>query len=145
MTNEEKKDYMRNYRMVNKEAIKAQKRLWVANNYTKHKKQHNKRNRKYKDANKDKIRECELKRKYNITALEYDRLLIKQNGVCAICYNPDLITHNRLAVDHNHLTGKVRGLLCFRCNTTLGQMQDNPTLLRNAAAYLESHVDYSNN
>ena len=55
MTNEEKKDYMRNYRMVNKEAIKAQKRLWVANNYTKHKKQHNKRNRKYKDANKDKI------------------------------------------------------------------------------------------
>jgi len=57
-----------------------------------------------------------LKEKYGITLEEYDRLLAAQGGVCAICQQPSLKT---LHVDHDHETGKPRGLLCFTCNRFL--------------------------
>ncbi len=65
-----------------------------------------------------------------------------QGGVCAICGLPETRVVkgklNRLAVDHDHTTGRVRGLLCFRCNTCLGRFEDNVELLRAAEAYLEA-------
>jgi hypothetical protein len=57
-----------------------------------------------------------------------------QGGVCAICKSP---CTKRLAVDHCHTNGHVRGLLCWRCNTTLGKVEDNSELLRKMAAYLD--------
>lgn len=63
-----------------------------------------------------------LKYKYNITIEEYDHMLVYQNGVCAICKQVD-VTGRRLAVDHDHETGKIRGLLCSSCNTKLGWMK----------------------
>lgn len=84
-----------------------------------------------------------LKSKYNITLTDYDDLLHFQNNVCAVCGNP-CPTGNRLAVDHDHETGKVRGLLCTNCNMALGFAQDNPELLRELADYLEYHRESPN-
>ncbi len=64
-------------------------------------------------------------------------MFAKQNGVCAICGNPPKKT--RLAVDHNHTTGKNRGLLCGSCNGVLGYL-DNPVWLEKALIYRD-HLD----
>lgn len=75
-----------------------------------------------------------LKRKYKITLEQYQELFEKQNGVCAICKG---IEEGRmLSVDHNHSTGKVRGLLCGSCNRALGLFQDSPVLLETAKEYV---------
>jgi hypothetical protein len=79
-----------------------------------------------------------LKREYGITVQEYENLVASQNGVCAVCRSP--VRGNRwkrLHIDHDHLTGKVRGLLCNNCNFAIGQMADDPARLRAAADYLE--------
>ena len=78
--------------------------------------------------------------RYGITFVEYERLVDVQNGQCAICLtlNAKSGTTHPLYVDHNHQTGRVRGLLCYRCNAVLGWMQDDPILFRQAAQYLES-------
>jgi hypothetical protein len=71
-------------------------------------------------------------RRYGIGADEFDALVVAQGGVCLICGrdNPE-------HVDHDHETGKVRGILCFTCNVGLGNYGDDVTRLRNAADYLE--------
>lgn len=77
-------------------------------------------------------RRQELK-KYGLTPQDYAAMLCAQDGVCAICQRPDA---RSLAVDHDHATGRVRGLLCFRCNRVLVGGFGNPALLRRAADYL---------
>jgi hypothetical protein len=79
-------------------------------------------------------RKQNLASKYNITIEEYDIILAKHNGVCAICGNPP--NGRRLAVDHNHTTGEVRGLLCYKCNTGLGCFNDSLGILAKAIEYL---------
>lgn len=71
----------------------------------------------------------------DFTTAEYDLLLISQNGVCAICHKAP--RGSRLCVDHDHDTGKVRGLLCTHCNLYLAGTNRTPKLLRDAADYLE--------
>lgn len=80
-------------------------------------------------------RQAELWQKYRLTLTGYDILLQKQNSVCAICKLPDYT--GRLSVDHNHQTGKVRGLLCNNCNRCLGMLHDDITVLMNAVEYLQ--------
>lgn len=75
-----------------------------------------------------------LIRTYGITIDEYNSILEKQGGVCKICGGVD--KHKSLAVDHNHTSGEVRGLLCERCNRGIGLLQDSEVLLRRAADYL---------
>lgn len=77
----------------------------------------------------------QLESKYQITEAIYAEMLLRQNGVCAICRCHQ--RYKRLAVDHDHKTGQVRGLLCEQCNHGLGRFFDSPFRLRNAAAYLE--------
>ena len=74
-------------------------------------------------------------RRQGVTLKEYDRMLAKQGGVCAICGEPP--AKIRLAVDHCHTTGKVRGLLCLRCNMGLGYFTDDPAKLEAAIEYLK--------
>jgi hypothetical protein len=66
----------------------------------------------------------------------YEAQLARQDGHCAIC--PNTPKSRRLHIDHDHKTGKVRGLLCFPCNRLLLHRGVTPTLLRAAAAYLEA-------
>lgn len=77
---------------------------------------------------------------YGITQEAYDALLAQQNGVCAICGNPETViirgTLCPLSVDHDHDTGKIRGLLCSTCNAALGLFKDNIENLSNAIDYL---------
>lgn len=74
--------------------------------------------------------------RYGLSLKEYDELNEKQKGLCKICNKKNDVYH-KLYVDHNHLTGEIRGLLCRACNAAIGMFKDNPYLLRQAAMYLE--------
>ena len=71
---------------------------------------------------------------------EYEQLKERQQGVCAICGRPP-VAKQRLSVDHCHVTGQVRGLLCDPCNTALGLLGDDPERLLAAARYLKHHKE----
>lgn len=73
-----------------------------------------------------------LKIEYGLTEQDYQQLYIKQEGKCKICYQVKV----RLDVDHNHTTGKVRGLLCGHCNKAIGLLHDDPDAARRVIAYL---------
>lgn len=68
------------------------------------------------------IRKYQLKSKYGITSEEFLRLEERQGGICAICFEPP--KSRRLSVDHDHITGRVRGLLCTRCNLAVSAIDD---------------------
>jgi hypothetical protein len=117
---------------------------WVAANPVEARAIHNRAAAKYRDANREKIIALQRKRKLarrGLTVEDYERRLSEQGGACAICRRPETIRPKgrptRLAVDHDHGTRKVRGLLCNVCNRALGLFRDSSELLRTAAAYLE--------
>lgn len=78
-------------------------------------------------------RNANLQRRYGITAWEYERHVVAQGGRCAICRQ---IPEGRLVVDHDHATGRRRGLLCDACNKGLGYFRDDPQRLEWAIVYL---------
>lgn len=75
-----------------------------------------------------------LKHLYGITLEQYNKMVVSQNGLCAICDKPPV--DERLVVDHCHNTGKVRGLLCRLCNSGIGKLGDDVERLKRAVAYL---------
>lgn len=84
-------------------------------------------------------RRFNLEKLYGITLAEYDALMRKQAGVCAVCRKAPAARHSRdirLVVDHCHETGITRGLLCNNCNRAIGLLGDDPILLRRAITYL---------
>ena len=94
--------------------------------------------------NPEQTREAAWMRLYGITRDDYDRMLSAQEGRCAICYTDKVGRgHTHFHVDHNHATGKVRGLLCDKCNRGLGYFNDNASLLDVASKYIESYYDKS--
>ncbi len=82
-------------------------------------------------ANRERRRAYHLKKMYGITPGAYDQLHAEQDGRCGVCLTPA-----ELVVDHDHVTGRVRGLLCRRCNRSIGQLNDDPEILRRAADWL---------
>lgn len=90
--------------------------------------------------NPDYARNASLKKMYGVTAEWYDGQYEKQSGLCAICGQPESQTSGgktqKLAVDHCHETGKVRGLLCSDCNRGIGFLKHSPDLLRASVKYL---------
>ncbi len=82
-------------------------------------------------------RNANLKAKYGIGVEDYEKMLEAQRHGCAICRATQCASGGSLAVDHCHRTGKVRGLLCFKCNTAIGKFNDSAELLARAARYLE--------
>lgn len=77
-----------------------------------------------------------IKRVYGLTSEDYDRMLVSQDGRCGICRRRSL--KRRLAIDHNHKTKAVRGLLCQRCNRALGSLGDNLENVMRFVRYLEA-------
>lgn len=75
---------------------------------------------------------------YNITEEQYNNLLVFQNHTCAIC-KKDKNTKHDWSIDHCHITNKVRGILCSKCNSMIGLAKDNITTLANAIEYLKIH------
>lgn len=74
---------------------------------------------------------------YGLSIEEFNAMVVAQNGRCAIC--GEIPTGRGFHVDHCHLTGKIRGLLCRGCNLALGNMKDDPVRLKRAADYLYKH------
>jgi hypothetical protein len=82
-----------------------------------------------------------LKKLYGVSLDQYEAMLVAQDSKCAICKEPaGLGARQRLCVDHNHETGAVRGLLCFRCNSAIGMLKDDPQMVRRAYTYLLKHL-----
>jgi hypothetical protein len=109
--------YKKKYRDLNREEIRAKARLRRASA--------TERDHDY------------LRRDYGLTIEQYNQMFSAQGGVCAICKKPD--PKRRLAVDHCHDTGRVRELLCIKCNSAIGKLYDDPKMLDRAAAYLRKH------
>lgn len=89
-------------------------------------------------------RKSRLRQFYDITIDEYNLMLAKQGGSCAICKQLEKLIRGdkpqSLSVDHNHRTGKIRGLLCNRCNRILGMVEENIEILRAIINYLKIHA-----
>jgi hypothetical protein len=81
-----------------------------------------------------------LKSAYGLSIEEYDRILLLQDGKCAICKTDTPNGRGRFHVDHDHNTEKIRGLLCHHCNLALGNFKDNIHNLLSAIAYLNREV-----
>ncbi len=111
-------------------------REWKENN----KERNSLAKKKWRENNPAHHRSHMYKQKYGITIEDYDKLYCEQNGVCDICGEKERVRKTKhLSVDHNHETGKVRGLLCFNCNNALGCMQDSVENLQKAIDYLNKH------
>jgi hypothetical protein len=115
----------------NPEPCKAAARKWSKNNPEKR----NESKRQRYHNNKQKHKNYVLKRSYGIPLSEFNRLVELQNGCCAICGGPPR-SKPSFCVDHDHVTGKVRGLLCSPCNSALGFLNDDFSLTIRAADYL---------
>ena len=115
--------------LEHRERRKAQHRAY----YAAHKEQIKERQRRRSWAKKLADFWRRLARFYGISREQYEGLLAKQGGVCGICRKPP---QEPLCVDHSHATGRVRGLLCRKCNTGLGFYDDDAGLMTAGSAYL---------
>ena len=116
----------RKYYMANADIINARlRRKWATE-------------KAWRQANPDKKLDSVLRSRYGITLAQYRAMVEEQKGVCAICnsFTPTK-SHSRLCVDHDHSTGRIRGLLCNACNRGLGDFANSILRLRRATAYLE--------
>lgn len=93
---------------------------------------HNARNRASKQRNGG-ARRYHLRARYGLEPSDVEALIARQGGLCAACRRPAAEQ-----VDHDHRTGRVRGILCLRCNAALGAFKDDPVRIQRAIAYLES-------
>ncbi len=160
---EENKEHMKIYREENKEReklrqqtpeykAKAKERRDKPENKLKlklyieeHKEDILKKTKIWKDKpkNKEKVkkhsRRTHLKKLYNLTIEDYNKILEQQDNKCAICRNVE--NGKRLAIDHCHNTEQVRGLLCKNCNTTLGNLKEDISLFYKCIKYLKKHKE----
>lgn len=146
-----KREYDREYYKKNRESCIK----YTIDYYKKHPERKLKIAKTYRDKNKEKTQTgiklwrinnpekaklspwiSNLKRRYNITPEQYFDLLKIQDNACAICRRQ---SKRKLAVDHDHISGEIRGLLCTSCNTGIGLLQDCPHVLNNALKYLSKY------
>ena len=105
----------------------------------------------WQNRNKEKLqkyrKDADLYKRYGLRLEEYNKLLVEQSAVCAICHQPETQIHPKsglpyqLSVDHCHKTDKVRALLCSRCNRTLGMVTDDVELLQKMIIYIQKYAE----
>ena len=127
---EKRKIYRREWTIKNKDRILEVGRNYQKKNREKLSMQARLRYRKNPQKELDRIRY----KKYGINGDEFRTILKKQGAKCPICGKD--ITKN-LSVDHDHITGEIRGLICNQCNLAIGNSEDSPSRLREMASYLE--------
>jgi hypothetical protein len=98
-------------------------------------------NRSKKDGLQSICYACHREKRYGLEPGQFERLLAEQDGKCAIC-REECPRQFELSVDHCHVTGTVRGLLCQNCNAALGMFKDDPALLARAIDYLKAVTDH---
>jgi len=151
-----RKEYNAAYKAANGERIRSNQRKYREEHrehtrkksrdfYYSHKLEQDLKCKQYDLEHLEERRDRTLDVLYGITQLDYERIYSMQGGKCAICGKEETARAckssrpKRLSVDHNHKTGEIRGLLCNRCNTAIGHLQENPVTLINAANYILSH------
>lgn len=132
---DERKSMMREYYLLNKDSIHARQ-----NDYYKIP--------EVKERYKERLKRKQSQRKllaYGLDEDDYNSMLKKQNNVCAICKDQESAFDSRLkvfkslAIDHDHNTGKVRELLCSKCNLTIGRVGEDINLLQSMIDYIKKH------
>lgn len=115
------------YRAANREKVLEKARRWQ-------------RIKALEPGHSEVVRGRNLRRVYGISTADYDAMFLAQKGLCAICArSPEHVSKRRLAVDHNHVTGQLRQLLCAACNTMIGLAHESAERLMSAASYLKRH------
>lgn len=129
---EKRKAYLKIWKLKNRDKLLRQGRASYKRNA------HNRRkySRNFYWKNKQKELDRIRFKKYGITGEEFRLIVKKQNGKCPICKRKD---NKNLSIDHDHFTGKLRGVICNRCNMALGNVQDSPKILKALINYLEKH------
>ncbi len=123
-----------------KKMLEFSKKCDTLDGYTTYcKKCKNKWNSNWRKRNPDIVKSMNLKHYNNIDLNSYNEMFVKQKGKCAICNKHQSEFKRSLAVDHDHKTGKIRKLLCVKCNAGLGQFNDNVSLLNSAISYLKEN------
>jgi len=144
-----KSEWRKDYYQKNKEKIRATQAIYREKNrenlrvirkerYSKDGQGERASTAKYRKNNLERVKDSKLKSSYGLTIGEYNKMLIDQNSVCAICGLPPKYGH-RLHLDHCHSTNNIRGLLCDSCNNGLGRFADNIKFLENAIKYLKRY------
>ena len=108
-----------------------------------HKEELSRKGKVYRDEDPERIKAQRRWSNYRITPEQFNALLVKQDGKCAICsmiFKQDGKKNEVAVVDHCHTTDKIRGLLCLTCNNGIGLLKDNPTTIRNAVVYIERNI-----
>lgn len=153
---EKKKEHSKKYYQLTKEKQNEKSKIYYQKNKDKiikrcseYNKSNPEKHKKYvynwRDKNPDKTQHMYIIKEYGISSDQYKELLTKQNNLCKICKRPETTIDprnkklRRLCIDHDHKTGKVRGLLCQKCNSMLGFFDDNIQILENAISYLKEY------
>lgn len=127
------KGYSKKWNKKNPEKIRVYRKRWAM----KHQKKINRKAREWAKAHPEIMRDRYIRYRYKLTTKQYNAMLEAQNNRCAICGKTPQENGKRLTIDHCHKTKKVRGLLCYRCNTGLASFKDELSLVSNAAMYLQ--------
>jgi hypothetical protein len=135
LNKEAKRIYDADYRKRNLEQLKVLQKQYYQDNAAARKAYM----RLYRERFPRKARSAVLKATFGITLDDYDQILLEQNGGCAICGTPPKT--KRLSIDHDHTTGRIRGLLCNDCNAGLGFFQESVGRFRRALAYMVHHAN----
>ena len=109
-----RREYDKKYREKNRQRVNRNARNWAIKN-------------------RHKVRKIQLDWLYGISVEAYNDMVLKQDNKCALCFKP---SNRRLDVDHDHKTGKIRGLLCGKCNKGLGLFYDDIDVFKRAVVYL---------
>ena len=141
---EAKREYLKAYHQANKHKRKKptpemlrERRRMARERYATDPEYRARARRQSRESSKRRSKAQRLAESHGIPLETFQMFLEKQQGVCAICSNQGTTERfKHLSVDHNHVTGEIRGLLCHKCNMGIGQFQDNPELLQKAIAYL---------
>lgn len=145
------KEYLNKYQKEYHEKIKKPKRQHDKQNNTEYHQRQLQLKRDYSNRNRENYRRSDwsayLKRNYGLTVDEYELMIIEHNNLCAICKQPEKLKHHitgtlkRLSIDHNHKTGKVRGLLCTRCNQAYGKLEESQEIIENMLLYHKKYAE----
>lgn len=135
--------YSKAYYYANKEKAHAKHKVYRE----KHRERLLKMDRENYHKKRETVRAQQLMKKYGLTYEQHQEMFRAQGGACSICgtlFDVAFVGHakgksNKAHVDHDHVSGKVRGLLCTQCNTALGLFKDNSANLAKAIVYLEKH------
>jgi hypothetical protein len=145
-------EHFKEYYLKNKEKIKEYNKEYYLKNKEKIKEYNLKNKEKRKEYFKEYMRDWlqkpeniernknyKLIKRYNLTLEQFNDKLKNQNNKCTLCYTTFDEKINKACVDHNHQTGKIRDILCFFCNSTLGLVKENKNILNNMINYLNKH------